>query len=96
VLGPDDGTQGSQERHGGQDTFTNDRVLAHDREFFGCERTRLLENVPGNADLSDVVEQRPVLQQAQPIALQAEPPSNVDRQLGGLSGVRFCVPILGV
>jgi len=56
VLGSDDGTQGSQERHGSEDAFTNDRVLAHDREFFGCERTRLLENVSGDADLSNVVE----------------------------------------
>src|SRR5439155_21324979 len=53
VLGSDDGTQGSQERHGSEDAFTNDRVLAHDREFFGCERTRLLENVSGDADLSN-------------------------------------------
>src|SRR5207237_2167173 len=95
-LGSDDGAEWGQERQRGKDALTNDRMLAHDREFFWCERTRLLEDIAGNPDLADVVEQRPILQQAQVIALQAEPAADVDRQLGGLTGVRFRISILGV
>ena len=83
VLSPDDGAERGQERDRGKDAFTNDGVFAHDGELFRRERTGFLEDVPGNADLSDVVEQRSILQQAQRIALQAEPPTNVDRELGG-------------
>ena len=93
VLGPNDGAQRGEERHGGEDAFADHRVLAHDGKFLRRQRPGLLQDVAGDADLADVVEQGSVLEQAQLVGGQVEPLPYVDRQLGGFPRVRLGVAV---
>ena len=93
VLGPNDRAQRGKERNGGEDAFADHRVLAHDGKFLRRQRPGLLQDVAGDADLADVVEQGSVLEQAQLVGGQVESLPHVDRELGGFPRVRLGVAV---
>src|SRR2546421_621158 len=96
VFGSNDGTERRQELDRGEDPLADYRMLPHDGELFWRERSRLLEDIAGDADLADVVQQRAILQQAQLFAGQPQPPPDIDGELGGLPRMRLRVAVLGV
>ena len=96
VLRPNDGTQRGKEGHGSKNALADNRVLAHDGKFLGRQRSGLLQDVAGDADLADVVEQGTILQQAQLVGRQMKALSDVDSELGGFPRVRLGVPIFRV
>ena len=71
-------------------------MFPHDGGLLVIDRARLVENVAGNADLSNVVQQGTVLKEAQRFLLQSEALAHRPCQGGGLPGVRLGVAILRV
>ena len=84
VFGADDRAQRGEKRHRRQDALADHRVLAHDGELLGGEGPGLLQDVAGNPDLPDVVQQGAVLQEAALLTLQAEAFADLHGQLGRL------------
>ena len=71
-------------------------MFPHDGGLLVIQRPGLVENVSGNADLPDIVQQRAVLEEAQGFLLQSEALAHRPCQGGSLSGVRLGVAILRV
>ncbi len=96
MLRSDDRSDPRQEWDRGHDPFADYRMLLHDSHLFVIEGPRLVQDVAGHADLSDVVEQRSVLEEAQHVS--REPEALTDRlgERGGLPGVCLGMAVLGV
>ena len=60
VLGPHHGANPVEEGHGRHDPLADDGVLAHDGRLLLVERAGLVQDIAGNADLPDVVQQRAI------------------------------------
>src|SRR5205809_6637805 len=71
-------------------------MFPHDGGLLLIERARLVENVAGNAELSNVVQQGAVLKEAQGFLLQSEALAHRPCQGGGLPGVRRAAATLRV
>src|SRR6202022_2499092 len=80
MLRADDGADAAKEGHRGDDAFTNHRVFPHDGRFLLIQRSRFVEDVPGDADLADIAQQGAILQEAQRLVLETEPPADGPRQ----------------
>ena len=84
VLGANDGTDATEERDRSDDALTDDGMLPHDGRLVVVEWARFVEDVAGNTDLADVMQQRAVFQKAQVVILEAQTPADRPRQRGRL------------
>ncbi len=70
------------------------RVGVHPLALVGAQRPRLAQQLAGNADLADVVQQRAVAESVQLGPADSQPLSHPHRQLGHLVGMVGGVGVL--
>src|SRR5947209_8782473 len=96
VLGSDDRTERREELDRDEDPLADHRMFSHDGELLWGEWSRFLEDVAGDADLADVVQERAIFHQPQLFTGQTEPPPDIDGELRRLTRMRLGVAVLGI
>ena len=94
MRGANDRPHGLEERDRLQDLRADLRMQAHLPAFFGRERAGLTDDLAGDADLADVVEERAQLENLQPVAGQAHGRTDRHRHLGKRAAVILGVGVL--
>jgi hypothetical protein len=79
-----------------QDPLADDRVLAHEHPLVGGQRTGLVEDLVGDADLADVVQERDRLDLGHFARIEPESPGHRDRQRVDGVGVLARVAVAGL